>query len=188
MDAEPVPARTDPSDSSAVENAVATDARPASWATHIECPGLPNFHRVSPALYRGAQPTSGGLAELSRFGVKTVVSLRAFHGDRLPDGVDLEYERISFKSWHPETEDVVRFLRTVTDPTKQPVFVHCQHGSDRTGMMCAIYRIVVEGWSKADAVQEMTAGGYGFHPMWQNLVSYVEELDVESLRRQTSPH
>jgi hypothetical protein len=28
----------------------------------------------------------------------------------------------------------------------------------------------------------MTQGGYGFHPLWQNLTRYVMQLDVESLK------
>jgi len=79
---------------------------------------------------------------------------------------------------------VVRFLRFVTDEKRQPVFVHCQHGADRTGMMTAIYRVVVEGWSKEDAVAEMTEGGFGFHSIWKDLVDYVREVDVERLRKE----
>jgi protein tyrosine/serine phosphatase len=62
--------------------------------------------------------------------------------------------------------------------------VHCQHGADRTGMMTAIYRIAMEGWSKDDAITEMTEGGYGFHAIWKDLVEYVRELDVERLKRE----
>jgi protein tyrosine phosphatase (PTP) superfamily phosphohydrolase (DUF442 family) len=40
------------------------------------------------------------------------------------------------KAWHPEEKEIVKFLKTVTDKTKTPVFVHCQHGADRTGLMC----------------------------------------------------
>ena len=53
-----------------------------------------------------------------------------------------------------------------------------------TGMMTAIYRIAVEGWSKEDAIAEMTQGGFGFHEVWKNLVDYVRELDVERLKRE----
>src|SRR5512139_1849028 len=56
--------------------------RDPRWAVRLERPGLRNLHRVSPTLYRGAQPTRQGLEELRRLGVKTVVSLRAFHGER----------------------------------------------------------------------------------------------------------
>nr|HNI57084.1 protein-tyrosine-phosphatase [Elusimicrobiota bacterium] len=60
--------------------------------------------------------------------------------------------------------------------------VHCQHGSDRTGTMVAIYRIAVQGWSKESALDEMVNGGYGFHPLWKNLRRYIRNLDVAAVK------
>ncbi|HEX9187996.1 MAG TPA: tyrosine-protein phosphatase [Vicinamibacteria bacterium] len=137
---------------------------------------------MSSALYRGAQPTREGLAELRRLGVKTVVSLRAFHGEReAVAAAGLGYERISFKVWHPEDEDLRRFLAIVTDAERQPVFVHCQRGADRTGTAVAVYRIGVEGWSREEAIEEMTRGGFGFNSSFGHLVTYVGSLDADSL-------
>jgi len=158
--------------------------RSPTWAVPLERPGLPNLQRVSPLIYRGAQPTREGFLELHKLGVKSVISLRAFHADDIPVDADLAYERISFKAWHPEVEDVVRLLKLVSDPARAPVFVHCQWGSDRTGMMIAIERIALEGWSKQAALEEMTQGGFGFHREWKNLVEYVRKLDVERLARE----
>ena len=62
------------------------------------------------------------------------------------------------------------------------MLVHCWHGADRTGMMCAVYRLAVEGWTKEEAIEELTEGGYGFHSVWKNIVPYVRDLDVERLR------
>ena len=149
-------------------------ARNPKWAQPIKAEGLPNLHKISDALYRGAQPTAEGIKELKKMGVKTIVCLRSVHSDKdlLVDS-GLNYEEISFKTWHAENEDVVRFLKIVTDKSKQPVFFHCQHGADRTGTMCAIYRIVVESWTKKDAINEMTDGGYSFHTVWTNLIKYI---------------
>lgn len=107
--------------------------------------------------------------------------------DDLPRGSALDVERIRFHTWHPEDEDVRRFLKLVRDPDRRPIVVHCKHGADRTGMMLAIYRIVEQGWSKDEAIREMTEGGYGFHEQWQNLVSYLRELDVERFRAPSAP-
>ena len=93
-----------------------------------------------------------------------------------------EFKQLDIKTRHPEDNDVVHFLKIVTDPKRTPVFVHCQHRADRTGMMCAIYRIAVCGWTKDEAIREMT-GGFGFHSVWQNIVHYVRELDVEKIKR-----
>jgi len=120
--------------------------------------------------------------------IKTVFSLRARHDNArlVPSTSSIRYEQIRFKAWHPEDEDIIKFLRIVTTPALQPVLVHCQHGSDRTGMMVAVYRIVVQGWSKADALHEMTQGGYGFHPLWRNLTRYVMQLDVKSIEAEVA--
>jgi len=163
---------------------LAAPGRPDAWAAPLNRPGLPNLHKVGDNLYRGAQPTAEGFRELTRMGVKTVVDLRSLHSDReMIAGTPLAYEHISFKTWHAEDEDMVRFLQIVADKSKAPVFVHCRHGADRTGTACAVYRIVVQGWSKDEAIREMTQGGYGYHEAWGNLVTYIRKLDTEAIGR-----
>lgn len=156
-----------------------------AWATRISKPGLPNLHRVSDDLYRGAQPTAAGFRELQAMGVKTVINLRYFFNERAEiAGTDLAYEEIPMHSWHAEDEDVVRFLRLVADKSRAPFFVHCHYGADRSGMLTGVYRIVVQGWSKEEAIAEMLRGEFGFHVIWQNLVDYLQNLDVEKLKQQ----
>lgn len=174
----------------------AAGPRPAAWAKQVKpsLPGLPNLYRVNASLYRSAQPTDKGFAYLATQPklangdrpIKTVLSLRASEEDvpLVPPGSKLRIEQIRFNTWHPEDEDVIKFLRILTTPELQPVLVHCQHGSDRTGMMVAIYRIAYDHWSKAQAIDEMVNGGYGFHPMWANLRHYIEKLDVDAIKKQ----
>jgi protein tyrosine/serine phosphatase len=154
-----------------------------AWATEIELPGLENFYKISENLYRGAQPTREGFGQLKELGIKTIVNLRSFHSDRdVMAGRDFLYEHIYMKAWHPEDKEVIRFLEVITDKSKQPVFVHCQHGADRTGTMCAVYRMVIQGWGKDEAIEEMTKGGFGFHSIWWNLENYLRKLDVANMR------
>ncbi len=158
--------------------------RPEHWATPMEMKGVPNFHKVSGVLYRSAQPSVEGMKNLKSAGVRTVISLRSFHSDRDEIGdAGLTYEHIYMKAWHPEEEEAVRFLQIVTNPGRGPVLVHCQHGADRTGTMCALYRIAVQGWSKEDALKEMTQGGYGFHSIWDNLIEWINALDIERIKK-----
>jgi protein tyrosine/serine phosphatase len=149
----------------------------------LEVNGVPNLHRVADGLYRSAQPTAAGMRNLETLGIKSVVNLRAFHSDRYRIArTGLTETHIAMKTWHPEREDAVRFLKAVGDPSRGPILVHCQHGADRTGAMLAIYRIAVQGWSKEDAAREMTDGGYGFHEVWVNLVPWLNGLDFAALR------
>ena len=153
------------------------------FAEDIELAGVPNLHKVSDSLYRSAQPSAEGMLNLKKLGIKTVVNLRSFHSDRsIIEGTDLKYEHIFMKTWHPEEEDVVKFLKIVAAPSNQPVLVHCQHGADRTGTMCAVYRVAVQGWTKEAAIKEMTDGGFGYHEVWLNLPPWIKDLDIETVK------
>ena len=159
--------------------------RPAAWAQPMTLAGVPNLHKVSSDLYRSAQPTAQGMKNLKKMGIETVVSLRSFHSDRDEIGTTgLAYEHLYMKAWHPEEKEIVRFLQIVSNPKRTPVLVHCQHGSDRTGTMCAVYRIAVQGWSKHDAIEEMLNGAYGFHGVWANIAPWIDSLDMEGIKKE----
>lgn len=162
-------------------------SRPEKWAVPIEMKGVPNLDKVSDQLYRSAQPTAEGMKNLKQLGIKTIVNLRSFHSDKdeiEKSGSDFICEHIYMKAWHPEKEDVIKFLKIVSDPQKTPVLVHCQQGADRTGTMCAIYRIVIQGWNKEDAIEEMTEGGYNFHEIWKDLKTFINKLNPEDLKKE----
>ena len=158
------------------------DPRPVHWAKPFEFDGLPNFFKVTDDLYRGAQPNAEGMHQLKILGIKTVINLRTFHSNKgQSEDTGLDYEHIRLKAWHPSKEDIVRFLQIVTDRARTPIFIHCRHGADRTGVMCAIYRISICGWTKLEAVREMTMGGFGYHKFWTNLTGFIEGLDISAI-------
>lgn len=147
-----------------------------------DLPGLPNFARVAQGLYRGARPTAAGFATLEKLGIKTVVSLEFVVNDR-PQlrGRRLDYLHIPCQPLYIDIAQIVSFLRVATDPQCQPVFVHCQFGADRTGVMVAAYRRVVEGWDADRAVAEMER--FGHNNVFVTLIPIVKLLDVDKTRR-----
>ena len=145
---------------------------------------------MSDDLYRGAQPEAKGFAALKALGVKTIVNLRLVHSDRdemkaagLKAGEDFKYAHIKMEAWDADEDELARFLKLVGDPACRPVFVHCKHGADRTGTAVATYRIVCQGWTKEDAIDEMRNGGFNFHEVWKGLPKFLREMDVEKLRK-----
>lgn len=157
----------------------------ADWAKEVKRPGIRNFYKISDTLYRSYQPEEEGMKEVEKLGIKTVVNLRHFHDDSDElEGTKLRSVHIKTDAWKGgiKEEHVLRFLRVVTDPVNQPVLVHCKHGADRTGTMSAVYRIVVQGWSKDDAIEEMTKGPYGYHAIWTYLPRFVRGLDVDAIK------
>jgi protein tyrosine/serine phosphatase len=158
--------------------------RPFEWAVPIQLPGVPNLHKINDNLYRSAQPTKQGMKNLKKLGMKTVINLRAFHSDidELRDTGLLD-EELSVKTWHIENEDVIRVLKIIREKENGPFLMYCKYGADRTGVMSAMYRIVEQGWSKDEAIEEMVYGGYGFHSMWLNIIRYVKNVDIEKIKR-----
>ena len=151
----------------------------------IKLAGCPNLHKVSDTLYRGAQPTKEGFENLKKLGIKTVVNLRDHHSDEaLLQRVGLHYVSIPMDTLDIKTQTVVDFLRVAVDPNAAPVFVHCQHGADRTGTMVAAYRMVVQDWNQDRAIREMTRGGFGYHPLWTELPAFLRKLDVEKIKKE----
>ena len=120
-------------------------------------------------LWRGSKPDSVGAAALLSLGVKTVINLELLHDDTeafqlaRPSSVlfdKLYYFRIH--EWEPNVvvapsvldAHVAEFLAIVKTQPK-PLYVHCRSGQNRTGVMVAAYRVLLEGWCTESAVVEM---------------------------------
>jgi tyrosine-protein phosphatase SIW14 len=168
--------------------AAAPATRPAARPTTLpavlpgEIQGIHNFARVSPILYRGAQPTAEGFAELKKMGVRTVVNLRSTGGDEDEmRGLGMRYVEIETLATGIDQKDVIRFLKVVSDPANQPVFVHCRRGADRTGCAVAAYRIVEQGWTPDDALAEMRR--FSFNGLYFNIPRYLARIDVKDVRQ-----
>ncbi len=151
---------------------------------------IPNFGVVTPFLLRGAQPSQEGFAALKAAGVKTVINLR--------DGKkDIESERAAVEALGMKSvsiplsvfktvknDDMDRFLKIVSDPQQQPVFMHCRQGQDRCGTMVGIYRLTQQSWTASDAYKEMLK--YGFHPMFFGLSNSMYRV-AEAMGRPEAP-
>jgi len=163
--------------------------RPAAWAQPVTIPGVPNMFKVNEFLYRSAQPTWKGMQNLEKFGIRTIINLRWLHSDKDElKGTYLNYKTCRAKAWHIENEDVIWFLRIITNmcngvcKDNVPFLVHCQHGADRTGCMVAMYRIVVQGWTREEALKELEEGGFGYHSIWQNIPKYLRRVNVDKIK------
>lgn len=131
----------------------------------IEVP-IKNFHPVADGIYRGGRPSRQGLRALSKLGFKTVLS---FRWRKAPIAVErthveelgMRFINIPLNYWSlPNQEQIDEFLAIIDDSRNYPIFVHCFHGADRTGLLMAIYRVNRCGWSFDEAYREMVACGF----------------------------
>lgn len=144
-----------------------------------------NLYQLNESVYRSEQPSKKGFRELEAAGVKTVFNFRRMKDDaRKVKGTELKTVRIPLKGSELTEAKIVEVLKQINEAEK-PVLIHCFHGSDRTGVISAAYRVVFEGWSKERAVEEMRYPPFGYHEKWYPfLIDRIMELDTEKIRKE----
>ena len=149
--------------------------------------GIGNFALVEDGLYRGAQPTFEGIQELKAKKVRTVIDLR---DDRNPaerkwvEDAGMAYVNIETNASRIEPAKIATFLKDV-DAAQRPIFVHCFHGRDRTGLEIAVYRIVVQDWPREAALKELYAHGYHW-AVFPGIARYVRTFDPTPFKREVA--
>ena len=153
-------------------------------AERIDLLGMSNMYKIDADVYRAEQLTNVGFKELEKFGIKEVLNLRYWHqDDKKAKSTSLQLRRVRMSAHYINDYDMIQALKIIKD-RKGPIVFHCRHGSDRTGAICAMYRIVFQNVSKEDAVDEMINGGFGFHKIYGNIVKYIENVDADKIRNE----
>jgi hypothetical protein len=149
---------------------------------------IKNFAEVAPGIYRGGAPDDAGTDYLASIHVKTDIDLEAFRwfniidekGDDKSDDIHFVSEGLwslpgIFSYIQPPITNgkINKILSIMTDETQKPVYVHCEKGEDRTGMVIGLYRVLVQKWAPEDAWNEMLK--FGYHPKFGALTRYFEK-------------
>lgn len=160
----------------------APQAEQLHFAQKIDVPSIPDFGKVNDFLYRGAQPKEGGVEQLRKFGIDTIVDLRGelrglIENERQRgESLGMRFINLPGSGWAaPKDEEIAKFFSLVRERPKRKIFIHCWLGGDRSGMFIAAYRIAFDGWTAQQAIDEMRAFHYleFWHP---NMKRYVEEF------------
>lgn len=136
--------------------------------------GLTHFRIVKPGvLYRCGQPRTRDLDQIrAEHGLAAIICARG--GTRHPlrgrwfrkerrwaeeNGVRFQHLRLSDQAATPgEAFDIA--TKIMADPANHPVLVHCEQGFHRTGVLCAAFRVALDGWAIEDALAEMKSLGF----------------------------
>ena len=122
-----------------------------------------NAHRVTPRLWRAAQPAPGQIAWFASQGVKTIVNLRGGreHGSWPLQREACERHGIALVDFvlrsrgAPDRETILSagdFFATLTEPA----LVHCKSGADRAGFFSALYLLIHEGRPLDEATRQLS--------------------------------
>jgi protein tyrosine/serine phosphatase len=138
---------------------------------------IDNFGQISDGYFRGAQPRGQDYKDLAALGIKMIIDLS---NDQETEAGSVQSAGMKFvripltTSAAPAQAAVDKFLSLVDDPANQPVYVHCQGGRHRTGVMTAVYRITHDHWTSdrafAEMVQFQFKKGFVSHDALKNFV------------------
>ena len=159
----------------------AASIRSPEWAQPVG--SQYNLHQMTPTLYRSALPDERALPLLQTLKIATVINFLPESDAQWLQSSDIKQVQLSYRTNHVDDSDVLAAIRAIQAAEADgPVLMHCKHGADRTGLMAAMYRVVVQGWSKEDALNEMTLGGFGSSNGFKDGVRYMIKADVDKLR------
>ena len=167
-----------------VQITFAQETTNTKWAKDVKAATLKNLHQLNNEIFRSEQPTKKSFKELEKLGIKSSLNLRKYKRDNCNAGKS-GVKLFRVKMWAPniKEQEVVIALKILKDAPK-PIVIHCKYGSDRTGLICAMYRIVFENWTKKEAIDELRNGGFGFHEKYENILQFIENCDIDSIKKQ----
>jgi protein tyrosine phosphatase (PTP) superfamily phosphohydrolase (DUF442 family) len=122
-----------------------------------------NTWRVSPSMWRSAQPGPHHIRRFARAGGRTVVTLRGgvMFGS-LPleveacDAAELDFRTIVLRSRALPTRAEMIEILDALGTLETPVLFHCKSGADRAGFMSALWLIAREGADLDTATRQLS--------------------------------
>ncbi len=112
---------------------------------------------------------------LDSLGIKSILNLRADKSDaEIPGAEKFNLYSVKMHPYNLNSSEIKRALQII-DTAPKPLLVHCKHGADRTGVVIAFYRILIQYWSREEAIIEMKKGGYGFHKKYFNIPVFIKK-------------
>ncbi|NWA28126.1 dual specificity protein phosphatase family protein [Pseudomonas gingeri] len=155
--------------------------RPAQWATPVGTQY--NLNQMTPTLYRSTLPDSNALPILTRLNITTVINFLPEADSSWLSDPGIKQVQLPYRISHIDDADVLTVLRAIKDAEDRgSVLIHDKQGTERTGLMAAMYRVVVQGWSKEEALSEMMMGGFDGSSYFKDSIRYMMQAPVDKLR------
>lgn len=142
-----------------------------------------NYSKINEQVSRSAQPNKEDFIWLKENSITDIIDFRTtnytktyFDEKKVVESLGMKYHNIPTYTRTPKEEQVKFFLNLINSITENggKVHLHCQAGSDRTGMYSFIYKSIKHIGSISDNVQEWIR--LGLHQkLYPNLISWAND-------------
>ncbi len=148
-----------------------------------QCNEFTNLYKLNDSIYRSEQPDSLDIKLLKELGIRSILNLRRFHSDTTFMGSrdDFYFYHVKMYAFSFSNKQIAEAMSVLIEAPK-PILIHCKHGSDRTGVVVAMYRILFEQWTKKEAIKELKTKDFGFHGVFVNIPCYIRKVNTEKLK------
>ena len=134
------------------------------------------IQHLDAGVFGGSAPkTDADFAKLQRIGVRRLLDVRyprliGLKERRLATKYGMTYERIPTGFFPTRKGTVPEILARLKSDCGGTIYIHCNLGSDRLGMLIAIYRVEELGWQPSAAMATWKADQ--FNPKLKDLDRY----------------
>jgi len=128
-----------------------------------------NIHRVTPTVWRSAQPAPHHLRWAKRQGIRTIINLRGRREDcgsyllerEACENLGLTLVDFPIRSRSPLDRETLRAAVALFDKVDYPVLMHCKSGADRAGFMATLYQFSQSGVPLREAMRTQLSLAFG---------------------------
>ncbi len=125
-----------------------------------------NFHTITPSeAYRSAQLDRDELEYyIKKYNIKSILSLRGdnpnadWYREEIKTCMDnhVAYYSVALSAEHEPSERAVRQITEIFGSIPRPVLIHCKQGADRTSLVAAMWKVIVDKEPKSEAKKQLS--------------------------------
>jgi uncharacterized protein (TIGR01244 family) len=123
--------------------------------------GVVNFAQVETTVACAGAVKPAALAAIKKMGFQSVINLRMASENGAEIDAEtaaakeagIEFVHLPFNGAAPDPAVADAFVKAISDPAKQPAFIHCASGN-RAAAMWMIKRVLVDNWDTEKAAEE----------------------------------
>lgn len=150
-----------------------------------------NFYTITAnEAYRSAQLNKDQLEYyIRKYKIKSILNLRSKRPDKdwYKDEIrfcrdhDVVYYNVGLLPEQPPSEILFERLMVVFKNAPRPILIHCRAGADRTGLVSAIWKIVIDKEPKSKAARQLSLK-YHYFPIGKiaSFDKFLREFDIEN--------